>query len=421
MTQCDPARLSADECLRRIDQLEQAKARIEARQAQYLARLSAAPDPVPGPPSHESAHLAEMSMTCEVAGVLRVSYEAACSRLHDAWRLVHALPATLNALAAGAISYRHVLRLISATKDLDDAVRAKVEAKVLPRAGEQTVAQFAAAVRRAVLAVDPRTQEQQVRAAAAERRVSYQPGSDDMAWFNAYLPAADAQVVRTAIQAVADELRRSDHVDHADCRTVDQYRADALATICAGVLDGQLSDRLGGGLPTWQGRAPHITVTVALSTLLGLDEQPGELAGYGPLSADTARRLAGDPTGTWYRLVHDELGHPIDYGRTRYRPAQDLIDFVTVRDRTCRAPRCTRPAERCDIDHVHPWGDGGRTNAENLAAQCRRHHRLKHDGGWHLKPLPEQGYEWTSPTGRVYIVRPEHIPRDTTLGDDPPF
>ena len=53
---------------------------------------------------------------------------------------------------------------------------------------------------------------------------------------------------------------------------------------------------------------------VALSTLLGFDEQPGELAGYGPIPADLARRMAADPTGTWTRLVTDELGQLVDYG-----------------------------------------------------------------------------------------------------------
>ena len=33
-------------------------------------------------------------------------------------------------------------------------------------------------------------------------------------------------------------------------------------------------------------------------------------------------------TGTWHRLVTDELGHLIDYGQTVYRPPQDLQDFV---------------------------------------------------------------------------------------------
>ena len=61
-----------------------------------------------------------------------------------------------------------------------------------------------------------------------------------------------------------------------------------------------------------------------------MDQRPGELAGYGPIPATVARTLAGDPASTWHRLVHDELGHLIDYGRSTYRPPQDLIDFVTA-------------------------------------------------------------------------------------------
>src|SRR2546430_1219316 len=64
---------------------------------------------------------------------------------------------------------------------------------------------------------------------------------------------------------------------HADApRTGDQRRADALVQICADVLHGTSSL---GALPRQRGLRPAIQVTVALSTLLGLDQQPGELDG----------------------------------------------------------------------------------------------------------------------------------------------
>jgi hypothetical protein len=45
-------------------------------------------------------------------------------------------------------------------------------------------------------------------------------------------------------------------------------------------------------------------VSVGIGTLLGLDDRPGELAGYGPVGADVAQALARD--GTWRRLLVDE-------------------------------------------------------------------------------------------------------------------
>jgi hypothetical protein len=87
-----------------------------------------------------------------------------------------------------------------------------------------------------------------------------------------------------------------------------------------------------------------VQVIVALSTLLGVDEQPGELDGYGPIPAGLARLLAADPTGTRRRLITDPLGRLVDSGRTRYRPPSDLADYVRAGDRTCQVP------------HLHPPG-----------------------------------------------------------------
>jgi hypothetical protein len=105
-------------------------------------------------------------------------------------------------------------------------------------------------------------------------------------------------------------------------------------------LHGSVSDEL----PREHGLRPSVQVTVALSTLLGLDEQPGELSGSGPIPAAVARRIAADETGTWRRLLTDERAHLVDYGRTTYRPPKDLAEHVIARDRTCRYPHCNRQA-----------------------------------------------------------------------------
>ncbi|MGH8836580.1 MAG: hypothetical protein ACRDWG_16525, partial [Actinomycetes bacterium] len=51
-------------------------------------------------------------------------------------------------------------------------------------------------------------------------------------------------------------------------------------------------------------RSPaQIQVTVPATTLLGLTDIPGELAGYGPITAEVARRIVAH--GTWRRLLTD--------------------------------------------------------------------------------------------------------------------
>jgi hypothetical protein len=148
---------------------------------------------------------------------------------------------------------------------------------------------------------------------------------------------------------------------------------------------------------------PAISVIIDLPTLLGLADNPGELRGHGPIPAVLARALAAD--GRWRRLVTDPVtGTALDYGRRSYVPPADLAAFVTARDRTCRFPHCTRPAERCDRDHRRAWDDGGATSAANLASLCRRHHRLKTFGGWRYQPRDDGGIDWSSPTGHRYTT-----------------
>jgi hypothetical protein len=150
-----------------------------------------------------------------------------------------------------------------------------------------------------------------------------------------------------------------------------------------------------------------IQVTVAASTLLGCDEQPAELDGYGPITAQTARRIAADRSGTWRRILTDPAsGQVLDYGRKTYRPPANLADHVIARDRTCVFPHCRRPARHCEIDHGDPWCTGGHTNADALHPLCTRHHHARHNAGWTVQRTDDGSYLWTDPTGHTYPVHP---------------
>ncbi|WP_192904049.1 HNH endonuclease signature motif containing protein, partial [Nocardioides albidus] len=103
------------------------------------------------------------------------------------------------------------------------------------------------------------------------------------------------------------------------------------------------------------------------------------------------------------------------------RPVIDLADHVPVgsyetpdrhrirvalRDQTCRFPHCTRPAQRCDLDHHRPYGEGGPTCPCNEVALCRRHHRAKTHSRWRYDIPPPGANVWTSPTG--FRFRDDH-------------
>ena len=113
--------------------------------------------------------------------------------------------------------------------------------------------------------------------------------------------------------------------------------------------------------------------------------------------------------GTWRRLVTDPTnGVVIDVGRTRYRPPTGLADLVRARDRACVFPTCQTPAERCDIDHLTAWSQGGTTSLDNLTTLCEAHHRLKHTPGWALTRDQASGtLSWHTPDKTIYQRHPD--------------
>jgi hypothetical protein len=280
----------------------------------------------------------------------------------------------------------------------------------LPPPGRD-VASFRRKVHREVLKADPRSADERLADTLADRRVCLSPQGDGTSTVWALLPADGAAALTAALDLRAEQR------EPGDTRTKDQRRADALVQLALDALTGNCvhCNQNGPQASERRGRlCPAVNVTVALSTLLGFDEQPGELDGYGPIPSGLAQRIAADESGTWRRLVTDEVGNLIDYGRSTYRPPADLKRFVQARDRTCRWPGCNRRARACHLDHRIPWEVGGETNAANLQSLCCRHHHGKHDAGWSVKPLPDGGVEWTTPTGHTYVVAKTGYPVDAT-------
>jgi Domain of unknown function (DUF222) len=324
------------------------------------------------------------------------------------------LPATWAALEAGRIDVRKAEVIADALGKHDPRLARAVEAEVLDRAGDLTVPQLRRLIIRTLHRLDPSTMTERAQKSADNRFVRVEPAADGMAWLEAYLPVEDAAAIQNAVQAAAEAMT---HATPDDGRTDAQRQADALAQMGWLAL---ATGRLGGcdcgqRLANRHGRPVTVQVTVSISTLLGLEDQSGELAGYGPIPAETARRLAG--YGTWRRLVTDPLtGALLDYGRTRYEPPADLVDHIVTRDRTCRWPGCDRPAARNDIDHTIPFPYGP-TAEGNLAAFCKGHHIGKHHSRWRVSQ-PEPGrFVWISPTGHTYTITPEPL---GAMPPDPP-
>jgi len=398
----DPAALSAAGRVDLLVALERQAAWIAAAQQRVLASMAADPAAVSKGSDRNWARE-------DVACALRLSGMTAQRRLTVAATLTERLPATLRLLDRGQISYLHAANLAEAVFALDAKAACKVEERALRRAGEQTLSEFRRTVRRAVATVAAATVEEQRAEAMAQRRVCLTPRDDGMTELWALLPSEGAVAIKTAIDALASVTSADDP------RSADQRRADALVDLGVAALHDPL-------LPKAQGMRPAIQVTVALSTVLGVDDQPGELGGHGPIPASLARRLAADESGTWRRLVTDPItGQLLDYGQDTYRPPKDLADHVIARDQVCTFVGCNRSACRCDLDHQVPYSKGGSTSSQNIGPLCKRHHICKHDTDWTPHRDNNGTTTWISPTKHTYQSRPPDLPKDATADEPPPF
>jgi hypothetical protein len=332
---------------------------------------------------------------------LRLSPTTAQNRIDVARVLVGHLPNTISALSTGEISVAHATVIARETatairNGLSEESIFRVEQTALAHAEFHTPGQVASKVKTTIAKLAPEEFEEIVDRARDSRRVSCYPEADGMATVIAILPAEDAQTVMKSIEAFILKRNSEDAPDWS-ILSADMKRADALTYIASQALSS-LADEV----------QPHrrpITISVAidLPTLLGLAENPGQLAGYGAIPASVARLLAAD--GNWQRFVSDPTtGNLLDFGREKYTPPQELVDYLLARDRVCRFPGCRRTGQSSDIDHAQSWETGGETNPANLGLLCRRHHRMKTHGGWSLESNPDGSCLWKSPQGKTFFV-----------------
>jgi hypothetical protein len=347
--------------------------------------------------------VARSSADDEIAARLGISRIAAAARIDIAATLAGTLSATAQALAAGAIDMAKTRVIVEGCKGLAVDVAREVEAKVLLRASEQNCTRLKQSLRRSIIAADPSAAGDRCRRARADRKVIITALPDDMAEIYAVLPALQAIAIDTALTASARAVRANRAP--GDARTMDQLRADALAApfeaaLTTGVLGGSAPTRLA----KIRGARAQLQVTVPASVLLGISSAPGHLAGYGPITAETAREIAGD--ATWRRILTNPVdGTLLDVGTDTYRPPASLDRHVKTRDGTCRSVGCNWPAHLCELDHSTRYPEGA-TADDNLGPLCKRHHLFKHGdpSGRRLKQPSPGVFRWTMPTGHVYTV-----------------
>jgi hypothetical protein len=366
---------------------------------------------------------------CEVAMAMTWTSRAAGWQLSLAEDLVDRLPVVFAALDAGEIDVPRANVFAVETCGLDDQVARRVADPLIGDAGRLTTGQLRVRLRRLVIAADPERATRNAKEQVTERRVVAELTSEGTADLRGHdLPPHRVAAAMERLTAIARAAKSG-----GDARKMDQLRADAMLDLLVGdgvATGGQVSGAPVGDAgpqpvppmpePDVSGDAPRlhavmpgprkgvVDIQVPLTTLVGLSDFPGELAGYGPVIADIARQVVAEQTdATWRFSVYDPHGQLIHHGTTRRRPKAEDVAFIRARDKTCRAPGCRRPARQCDIEHTEDWASTKDSRRCNLACLCRRHHlwkHLKHSG---LTQITPGTLGFTTPLGQYLVTHPE--------------
>jgi hypothetical protein len=338
------------------------------------------------------------AVAAEVAAALNISLGLAGSFVRMAKAMHERLPLLGMVLAAGDIDYRAFQTMVYRTDLVTDPdTLAVVDGQLAARAPRWTAlsqGKLGREIDRIVAKADNdavRRRKERVE----DREVVVVDTGDGVAAVCATVFATDGHAFDKRLDALAAT------VCEADPRTMQQRRADAMGAIGA-------ADRLGcqcGRADCPAGGTTAAPVVIHLvaeqSTVQGASDTPAYLAGCDALiPAELVAQLAKSAK---VRPLLDPVDGPPEPG---YRPSATLAEFIRCRDLTCRAPGCDVPADRCDIDHVVPYGDGGLTHPSNLNCKCRRHHLLKTFWGWHEKQLPDGTVIFTLPDGQTYVTTP---------------
>ncbi|HEY0717335.1 MAG TPA: DUF222 domain-containing protein, partial [Streptosporangiaceae bacterium] len=436
-----------------------------------LARRRPADRTPPAPAGAFPERVSEFASD-EIAAALTLTGQAASTCTALGLDLAVRLPGTARALHAGVIDYPQARLVAEATRILSDEDARRVEARVLAAAGGQTAGQLRAAAARAVIAVDPAAAARRREEAQKDPRVRrWQEDAGTAALAGYSLPPADVLAADQQLTTRARALRDAGLHGSLEELRARAYLDALLGRDCAPPADPREPASAGPGGPTPVTPAPRpagpapspvtsapgparpqplaalINLTMPLTSMLGLADDPGVVAGFGPVDAPLARHLAAraatsprtrlcltitgdDGRATGHGCVPGPatLAHlpgggltvtiePLAQGtcdhrhqEPRYQPSRALRHLITARNPTCTAPGCRQPATRCDLDHTIPYDQDGRTCQCGLAPLCRHHHRCKQAQGWRLEQPQPGVMHWTTPAGRHYITTPDPYP-----------
>jgi hypothetical protein len=334
-----------------------------------------------------------VSMKTWLTGHCRLSGREAAALVRDGRRLVE-LPALASAYAAGDVTSAHVglvttavtpaRTAVAAANGIDLAVTDAVLTQAARALGPEDTAK---AVRRWVAGIDPDGALDD--AAGMPRVLRMAVSADGRVYLSGHLDAVGGEAVHAALEALTNADRPA-----GDLRTHGQRMGDALVELARQALRS-------GELPTVRGEAAQVRVSIDLMALCAeraaIGVAGGELSFAGPITPETARRLACD--AGIVRILTGPHGLPMDVGREQRTATAAIRRALEARDLHCVFAGCAAPASWCDVHHVQHWVYGGPTSCDNGALLCQRHHTAVHEGGFRIARDPG--------TARWHTYRPD--------------
>ncbi|MGH8913770.1 MAG: DUF222 domain-containing protein [Acidimicrobiia bacterium] len=256
--------------------------------ADILAVRDSISDLDPSPPDGigEEEALADL-VAMELQAALMVTYRSALANLDWAEIFCERLPEIGDALLRGLIDVPRARVIGERTSPLDQDLARRVATEALRVAPGLTTGQLRARVARLVISVDPDAAKKRYEESLTDRRVVTEADEGGTAGvFASHLPAAETKAAMRNLNRLARAAKGRD-----DPRSMDQVRADVF-------------------LDLLNGRTPHgasgtdrgvVNIAVDLATLAGLNDDPGSLAGWGPVIADVARRVVDEQHASEHR------------------------------------------------------------------------------------------------------------------------
>jgi hypothetical protein len=284
------------------------------------------------------------------------------------------LPLAAAAFAAGDIGAAHIDALIKVKSPVTEEALARDEAILVQAGIDMKFASYANVVAYWEQHADQDGTEEAALARSARRDVYLVANPEG------YLGKMNLDLIGGAIVAkehgrletelfeadwakAKEELGRDPHVDEL-ARTPAQRRADALIEMAVRSATAPADGRR---------PEPLFTVLVDYPTLAGRISQleQGSVVTPGSL-------LRWMDSASFERIVFSP-GQRIECSVTSRFFTGATRRAIEVRDLECRHEYCDLSAERCQIDHIVPYSEGGLTEQGNGQVLCGFHNRMRYE------------------------------------------